>query len=74
MSVGEKHKNQIKSEAYRLGFDFLGVSKEEFLEKDAPRLEKYLAKNKNGKMSYMENHFYKRLATRSLVEDAKTVV
>ncbi len=74
MSIGEKHKNQIKSEAYRLGFDFVGVSKAEFLEEDAPRLEKYLEKNLNGKMSYMENHFDKRLDPRLLVADAKTVV
>jgi epoxyqueuosine reductase len=74
LSIGEKHKNLIKSEAYRLGFDFVGVSKADFLEEDAPRLEKYLEKNLNGKMSYMENHFDKRLDPRLLVEDAKTVV
>jgi epoxyqueuosine reductase len=74
LSVQEKHKNLIKSEAYRLGFDFVGVSKAEFLEEDAPRLEEYLNKNLNGKMTYMENHFDKRLDPRLLVNDAKTVV
>ncbi len=74
MSTGEKHKAQIKSEAYRLGFDYVGVSKAEFLEEDAPRLENYLQKNLNGKMSYMQNHFDKRLDPRLLVDDAKTVV
>jgi epoxyqueuosine reductase len=74
LSVQEKHKNLIKSEAYRLGFDFVGVSKAEFLEEDAPRLEEYLNKNLNGKMAYMENHFDKRLDPRLLVNDAKTVV
>ncbi len=74
MSIGEKHKKLIKSEAYRLGFDFVGVSKAEFLEEDAPRLENYLKKNLNGKMAYMENHFDKRLDPRLLVDDAKTVV
>jgi epoxyqueuosine reductase len=74
LSVQEKHKNLIKSEAYRLGFDFVGVSKAEFLEEDAPRLEEYLKKNLNGKMAYMENHFDKRLDPRLLVNDAKTVV
>ena len=74
MSAGEKHKTLIKSEAYRLGFDYVGVSKAEFLEEDAPRLENYLNKNLNGKMNYMENHFDKRLDPRLLVDDAKTVV
>jgi len=74
LSFGEKYKKQIKSEAYRLGFDFVGVSKAGFLEEDAPRLENYLKKNLNGKMNYMENHFDKRLDPRLLVEDAKTVV
>ena len=74
MSLGEKHKKLIKSEAFRLGFDFVGVSKAEFLEEDAPRLESYLQKNHHGKMSYMENHFDKRLDPRLLVDDAKSVV
>jgi len=74
LSTGEKHKTLIKSEAYRLGFDYVGVSKAEFLEEDAPRLENYLKKNLNGKMSYMQNHFDKRLDPRLLVDDAKTVV
>ena len=74
MSVGEKHKRLIKSEAHRLGFDYVGVSKAEFLEEDAPRLENYLQKNHHGKMNYMENHFDKRLDPRLLVDDAKSVV
>ena len=74
MSLGEKHKKLIKSEAFRLGFDFVGISKAEFLEEDAPRLESYLQKNHHGKMSYMENHFDKRLDPRLLVDDAKSVV
>ena len=74
MSLGEKHKKLIKSEAFRLGFDFVGISKAEFLEEDAPRLESYLQKNHHGKMSYMENHFDKRLDPRLLVDEAKSVV
>jgi epoxyqueuosine reductase len=51
-----------------------GVSKAGFLEEEAPRLEKWLKKNQNGQMSYMENHFDKRLNPTLLVEDAKSVV
>tara|TARA_Y100000589_G_scaffold330028_1_gene378427 strand:+ start:9502 stop:10431 length:930 start_codon:yes stop_codon:yes gene_type:complete len=74
LKAGKKHKELIKSEAYRLGFDYVGVSKAEFLEEDAPRLENYLQKNHHGKMNYMENHFDKRLDPRLLVDDAKSVV
>jgi epoxyqueuosine reductase len=74
LSTKENNKKLIKSEAYRLGFDFVGVSKAGFLAEDAPRLEKYLKNNLNGKMNYLENHFDKRLDPRLLVDDAKTVV
>lgn len=74
MSASENHKKLIKSEAYRLGFDFVGVSKAGFLEEDAPRLEQYLEKNMHGEMKYLENHFDKRLDPRLLVDDAKSVI
>ena len=45
-----------------------------FLEDEAPRLEKWLKEEKHGKMSYMENHFDKRLDPRLLVPDAKSVI
>ncbi len=64
----------IKSEAQRLGFLACGISKSGFLEEEAPRLEKWLNQNQNGQMSYMENHFDKRLNPNLLVEDAKSVV
>ena len=51
-----------------------GISKAGFLEEEAPRLENWLNKNLNGKMSYMENHFDKRLNPTLLVDDAKSVV
>lgn len=64
----------IKQEALRLGFSSCGISKAAFLEKEAPRLETWLANEMHGQMSYMENHFDKRLDPRLLVEDAKSVV
>ncbi|APU12033.1 epoxyqueuosine reductase [Cellulophaga lytica] len=51
-----------------------GVSKAEFLEEEAPRLEKWLTKNMNGQMAYMENHFDKRLDPTKLVEGSKSVI
>jgi len=44
------------------------------LEEEAPRLENWLNQNHHGQMSYMENHFDKRLNPNLLVEDAKSVI
>lgn len=74
MSNALKHTQLIKEESKRLGFDFVGISKAGFLEEDAPRLEDWLSKNRNGEMAYMENHFDKRLNPTLLVDDAKSVV
>jgi epoxyqueuosine reductase len=70
----EKYTTLIKEQAAKIGFDFCGVSKAEFLEKEAPLLEKWLQANMNGKMAYMENHFDKRLNPCLLVPDAKSVI
>lgn len=68
------HTVKIKSEALRLGFLSCGISRAEFLEQEAPRLEKWLNNNQHGQMSYMENHFDKRLDPRLLVDGAKSVI
>jgi epoxyqueuosine reductase len=67
-------KQFIKEKANSLGFFYCGFSKATFLDNEARNLEKWLNKNYHGKMSYMENHFDKRLDPRLLVEDAKTVI
>jgi epoxyqueuosine reductase len=64
----------IKTEAKKLGFLSCGISKAEFLEDEAPRLERWLKDGKHGKMAYMENHFDKRLDPRLLVPDAKSII
>ena len=64
----------IKSESKRLGFLSCGISKAGFLEEEAPRLENWLNNQMNGQMSYMENHFDKRLNPTLLVDDAKSVI
>tara|TARA_R110002051_G_scaffold159536_2_gene230934 strand:- start:57100 stop:58020 length:921 start_codon:yes stop_codon:yes gene_type:complete len=70
----EKYTQLIKDEAKRLGFLSCGISKADFLEHEAPRLEKWLKNNSHGEMQYMENHFDKRLDPRLLVDGAKSVV
>ena len=69
-----KHTAWIKAKAKELGFMSCGVSKAGFLEQEAPRLEDWLNKNRNGEMHYMENHFDKRLDPTLLVPGAKSVV
>jgi len=70
----EKYSQLIKAESKRLGFLSCGISKAEFLEEEAPRLENWLQKYHHGQMSYMENHFDKRLNPKLLVEDSKSVI
>ncbi|MBA3971286.1 MAG: tRNA epoxyqueuosine(34) reductase QueG [Bacteroidetes bacterium] len=69
-----KYTTLIKTEAQRLGFDYVGISKADFLQEEAPRLESWLNNNMHGQMSYMENHFDKRLDPRLLVPGAKSVI
>jgi len=73
-SAAGRYSKIIKDEAKRLGFIFCGISKAEFLEEEAPRLESWLNKNYNGKMGYMENHFDKRLDPTKLVDGSKSVI
>nr|WP_147678358.1 tRNA epoxyqueuosine(34) reductase QueG [Algibacter pacificus] len=74
MGSKSKYTALIKTEAKRLGFLSCGISKAEFLEEEAPRLESYLEKGMHGEMRYMENHFDKRLNPTLLVENSKSVV
>ncbi len=75
MNAGaEKYSQLIKSKAKSFGFQNCGISKADFLEEEAPRLEKWLKNNYNGEMKYMENHFDKRLDPRLLVEGSKSVI
>ncbi len=68
------NKKLITTEALRLGFNYVGFSKADFLEEEAPRLEQWLSQNRHGQMNYMERWFDKRLDPRLLVPGAKTVV
>ena len=69
-----KYSQLIKAEAQRLGFLSCGISKAEFLEQEAPRLERWLKENMHGEMHYMANHFDKRLDPTLLVPGARSVV
>lgn len=66
--------HQIRQKAIELGFDSLGFSKAEFLEKEAQNLEKWLERGFHGTMAYMENHFEKRTDPRLLLEGTRSII
>jgi epoxyqueuosine reductase len=70
----DNHTTLIKSKASSLGFQFCGISRAEFLEEEATRLEQWLKRGYQGKMQYLENHFDKRLDPSLLVPGAKSVI
>jgi epoxyqueuosine reductase len=70
----EKYTQLIKAESKRLGFLSCGISKAEFLENEAPRLEYWLNNQMHGQMSYLEDHFDKRLNPTLLVHGSKSVI
>ncbi|MBT6161927.1 MAG: tRNA epoxyqueuosine(34) reductase QueG [Flavobacteriaceae bacterium] len=74
MLKSSEYSSKIKAQAKTLGFMSCGISKADFLEAEAPRLEQWLNQNHHGKMGYMANHFDKRLDPRVLVPGAKSVV
>lgn len=64
----------IKDKCKALGFDFVGISKAEFLAEEEARLTNWLRRDFNGEMSYMNNHFDKRLDPRKLHPGTKSVI
>ncbi len=64
----------IKQKARALGFEEVGISRADFLEDEAPRLENWLKQNMHAEMGYLANHFDKRLDPRKLVPGAKSVI
>lgn len=64
----------VKSISARMGFEFCGIAKAEFLNDDARRLETWLNKGMHGNMAYMENHFDLRVDPSKLVPGAKSVI
>jgi len=70
----DRYKSFIKQKANELGFFYCGFSTAGFLADEAPKLERWLRDGLHGKMSYMENHFDKRLDPTKLVEGSNSVI
>jgi epoxyqueuosine reductase len=70
----DKYSRQIKEKALEIGFDACGIAKARNLFEEEPGLRNYLDHNYHGEMSYMANHFEKRLDPTLLVPGAKSVI
>ena len=70
----DRYKSFIRKKANELGFFYCGFSVGGFLHDEAPHLEKWLSSGLHGSMTYMENHFDKRLNPTLLVEGSKSVI
>ncbi len=68
------HTKMIREKALELGFMHLGVARAEPMDEEARRLEAWLNQGHHGKMSYMANHFDKRVDPTKLVDGAKSVI
>ncbi|MCB0637103.1 MAG: tRNA epoxyqueuosine(34) reductase QueG [Lewinella sp.] len=64
----------VKRLAHEQGFSFVGIARAEQMNEEARRLEAWLAGDYHGQMSYMANHFDKRVDPTKLVPGAKSVV
>jgi len=64
----------VKEKAQELGFMGIAIAKAEHMDEEAIRLEQWLNQNYHGAMSYMENHFDKRVDPTRLVPGSKSVI
>lgn len=64
----------IKNEAQNLGFNHCGIARAKKLTHEEPHLKKWLQNQHHGQMSYMQNHYPKRLDPTLLVEGAKSII
>ncbi|NNE27281.1 MAG: tRNA epoxyqueuosine(34) reductase QueG [Saprospiraceae bacterium] len=64
----------IKEKAHELGFSGVGIAQAQFMEEEAENLRKWLDLGYHGTMSYMTNHFDKRVDPTELVDNAKSVI
>ncbi len=74
MNSVEKNTSYIKQTAAALGFEFCGISKAQYLDEYARRLETWLNKGMHGNMHYMQNHFELRVDPTKLVPGARSVI
>lgn len=65
---------QIKEQAFRLGFCGVGIARASRLDDEASRLQEWLLRGYHGTMKWMESNFEKRADPRTILPDAKSVI
>lgn len=70
----EDFTKRLKAAAFDFGFSGIAVAKSEHMDREAKMLENWLNKGYHGEMSYMENHFEKRVDPTKLVPGSKSVI
>jgi len=66
--------SRIKAEACRLGFDGCGISHAGLLKEDSVHFLHWLREKFHGRMTYMENHFEKRVDPTRLISNSQSVI
>ncbi|MBC8319815.1 MAG: tRNA epoxyqueuosine(34) reductase QueG [Bacteroidetes bacterium] len=64
----------IKTNAKGIGFFDCGISKAEYLDNEAAKMEHWLSQGNHGEMSYLERNKKKRYNPELLVDNAKSVI
>ena len=72
--MSDSYSKLIKQKAVELGFSACGIAQTRKLEEEEVRLRNFLDSNYQGKMSYLSNHFEKRLDPTLLVPGAKSII
>ncbi|MBK8945301.1 MAG: tRNA epoxyqueuosine(34) reductase QueG [Ignavibacteriae bacterium] len=67
-------KQKIIAKAKQLGFDLIGFSKYHTLEQEIKNLEKWLSKNYQAGMNYMEKNLDKKKDVKLILENCKSVI
>lgn len=70
----ERITKEIKTKAIELGFLGIAIAKAEHMDPEARRLEQWLNQGHHGEMSYLANHFNKRVDPTELVPGSKSVI
>lgn len=65
---------QIKAEAYRLGFSACGIARAQEVGESKTALKQWLDSGYHAEMAYMSNHFDKRCNPSLLVEETKSII
>jgi epoxyqueuosine reductase len=74
LNLSSQRTHFLKKLALKHGFMGVGISRAEFMEEEARRLETWLGKGYHGEMAYMANHFDMRVDPTKLMPGAKSVI